>query len=403
LVDPWGDGPRAAASTDPQEHAPPDEHLLLADRLTAVGTLAAGAAHEINNPLTYSLLNLEHVLRRLRIFSASGASSGDADLDAELPSLVGSLEHALQGMVRVRDIVRNLVTFSRGRIATRALVDIRSVLESSIQMALHEIENRARIVRDFGDVPPVEADEARLSQVFLGLLVNAGQAIPEGDGRSHHVRVATRSDQVGNVVVEVSDSGVGIAPEVMPRIFDPFFTSKGLGGATGLGLWIAHGTVRALGGDIHVASTLGEGTTFRVTLPAARGWRSSRTPATAERRRVLVIDDDALVGAALARAIGGQADVQVLTDAREAVARLATGERWDVILCDLLMPGMSGMDVYAEALRGAPDAIPSIVFMTGGASTPRARAFLDGVANPCLEKPIDLASLRRVIARVRKA
>jgi two-component system cell cycle sensor histidine kinase/response regulator CckA len=395
----------ASIASDVTDRDDAHEKLLRADRLAAIGTLAAGAAHEINNPLTYAMINAEHVLRQLRMVAAEGhPAANGSEVSSLLPPLLDSLVQAVDGMTRIREIVRNLMTFSQSTVEAHALVDVRSVVESSIQMALHEIVHRARLVRDMAEVPPIEANEARLGQVFLNLIVNAAQAIPEGDTRKHEVRVATYTDDAGNAVIEVGDTGVGIAPEMLPRIFDPFFTSKGPGQGVGLGLSISLGTVKSLGGDIQVASDPQQGTVFRVILPSAKDWRTAH-PAPpsdavmAEHKRVLVVDDDRRVGAALERALSGLSNVEATTDARTVLDRLASGERWDVILCDLMMPETSGMDLYREALRIAPDAAKCIVFMTAGAFTSNARAFLDGVRNPCLEKPIDLGQLRSLIAR----
>jgi CheY-like chemotaxis protein len=286
------------------------------------------------------------------------------------------------------------------------MVDVRGILESATQMAWHEIRHRAKLVKSFADVPPVEANEARLGQVFLNLLVNAAQAIPEGQADKHEIRVSTRTDEHGTVVVEVTDTGMGIAPENMTRIFDPFFTTKGESG-TGLGLSISHGAIRALGGDIKVTSVPGRGTTFQVLLPPAKTWRGSVPVSSHEvrplpRRKVLVVDDERLVGEAIARALSEENDVEVVTEAQQALARIARGDVYDVILCDLMMPVMTGMDLYAEIVRVAPKLAGRLVFMTGGAFTSRARAFLESVVNPCLEKPLDTSKLRSIIARAGK-
>jgi PAS domain S-box-containing protein len=395
----------ASIATDVTECAEAKEKLLLADRLAAIGTLAAGAAHEINNPLTYATINLEHVMRQLRIAAAEdrpigGASDGGAQLDR----LLVALAQALQGMMRIRDIVRSLGTFSQGTVESKTLVDVRSIVESSIQLALHEIAQRARLVRMLGAVPPVEANEARLAQVFLNLIVNAAQAIPEGNVNAHEVRVATRTNDGGGAVIEVGDTGSGIAPEGLARVFDPFFTSKAPGAGGGLGLSMSLGTIKSLGGDIEVASEPERGTVFRVVLPPAKGWQTTHSaPASesvgVERRRMLVVDGDQYVGEALERSLSDLADVEATTDGRAALDRLGSGQRWDVILCDLEMPEMSGTDLYREVLRVAPDAAACIVFMTAGAFTPKARAFLEGVHNLCLEKPLDIGNLRSLIAR----
>jgi PAS domain S-box-containing protein len=384
--------------------------LLQRDRMAALGTLSAGVAHEINNPLTYLLVNLEHVLRRLR--AASASDDPIAELAGPVPGnggglagLVQSLQHAVEGANRVRQIVRDLLTFSQGNVEQRGPVDVRGIVESATQMAWHEIRHRARLVKSLAEVPPVDANEARLGQVFLNLLVNAAQAIPEGQADKHEVRVSTRTDEGGNAVVEVTDTGVGIQPENLLRIFDPFYTTKGDG--TGLGLAISHGTIKSLGGEIRATSAPGAGTTFRVVLPATKPWRGSAPTSSHEiralaRRRVLVIDDERLVGEAIARALAEDNDVEVATDAQQALARVAAGNRYDVILCDLMMPVVTGMDMYAEIVRTYPQLAGRIVFMTGGAFTPRARAFLESVVNPCLEKPLDMAKLRSLVARAGK-
>jgi PAS domain S-box-containing protein len=377
------------------------DRLVVADRLAAIGTLAAGAAHEINNPLTYALINVAYVLRHLRAQTASDRPVADGDDSPQLARLVKALEQAENGMERVRDVVRNLLTFSQGNVEKHTLLDVRGVLESSIQMALHEIVHRARLVRDLGELPPVGANEAALGQVFLNLLVNAAQAIPEGDGREHEVRVKACTDPDGNAHVEIADTGVGIPAEILPRIFEAFFTTKAVGGGTGLGLSISYGTVTRLGGTIEVTSEVGRGTCFRVILPPAERWRHSVpglvTPLAVRRRRVLVVDDDALVGEAIAASLDAEADVEVMSDGAQALERLAAGVRWDVILCDLMMPGLSGMEVYAEALKCAPDAAGRMLFMTAGTFTPRARAFVQSVGERCFDKPIDRDKLRDIV------
>lgn len=381
------------------------EKRLLADRLAAVETLAAGLAHEINNPLTYTLINIESVLRRMRVLAAAPPSTAVADEAlSSLPSFVESLDQTLHGMRRVREVVRSLMTFSRGGVGPSKPTDVQSLAESATQMALHEVVHRARLVRDLREVPPVMANEGALGHVFLSLIVNAAQAIPLGDARENEVRVGTRFEEDGHVIIEVSDTGAGIPHDVLPRIFDPFFTSKRSDNASGLGLSVAYGTVRRFGGDIQVSSTPGVGTTFRVLLPPVKGWRArastpSRDPGLLPRRHVLVVDDERMVGDSLARTLADVAEVTVVTQAAEAVEMLARGDRWDAILCDLLMPGMSGIDLYRETLRIAPDAAHSIVFMTAGAFTPHAQAFLESVSNACLEKPFDIGKLRSTIAR----
>jgi PAS domain S-box-containing protein len=404
VIDLDGAAAVAVVARDVTERAEFQDRLLERDRMAAIGTLSAGVAHEINNPLTYLLVNLEHVLRRLRAASASDDPIAELDEAAGgMPGLVQALQQAVDGANKVRQIVRDLLTFSQGSVEQRGGVDVRGIVESATQMAWHEIRHRARLVKNMSEVPPVDANEARLGQVFLNLLVNAAQAIPEGRADQHEVRVVTRTDDQGNVVVEVSDTGMGIPPENLSRIFDPFFTTKGETG-TGLGLAISHGAIRSLGGEITVTSVSGRGTTFHVVLPPSKSWRgaapsSSHDLRTQVRRRVLVVDDEPLVGEAIARALSEDNDVEVVTEAKQALARVQKGAVYDIVFCDLMMPVMTGMDLYAEIVRVAPRLAGRLVFMTGGAFTPRARAFLENVVNPCLEKPLDTSKLRSIVAR----
>ena len=372
------------------------EQLVRADRLAALGTLAGGVAHEINNPLTYVLVNVEHVIRQLRAHAAGGEPLSPEEIDA----YVAPLAQALDGANRVRAIVRDLMTFSRGHVDKKAMVDVRRVIEASLMMTAHELRHRARVERRLRDVPPVVANEARLGQVFLNILVNAARAIPEGDVASNVVSVESEVDDEGHVVVKVRDTGEGIAPENLAHVFDPFFTTHE-GESTGLGLSIAHGIVASFGGTLTATSEIGRGTEMRVTLPIAPGYDASssgQTPVTPTpvRRRVLVIDEDPRVAEAIAKSLSDEHDVDVTTDAYDALDRFVRGVRYDVVLCDLMMPNMTGMDLYREVLRVAPHVASRIVFLSGGVYTARARAFVESLPNRCLEKPPDLAKLREL-------
>ncbi len=240
--------------------------LLQADRLASVGTLAAGIAHEINNPLTYVMANLEVIARKaLPEMAALAGSDGERDRVAQIAQMV---EEARDGAERMRRIVRNVKTFARGDDAVDGPADVNEVLDAALQLVAHDLRQRARLVRDIAPVPKVQANESRLGQVFLNLLVNALQALEEGAAGEVRVRVSAPADAV--VVVEVIDSGEGISPEALPRIFDPFFTTKPVGVGTGLGLFVCQGIVASMGGTLEIQSTLGEGTVARVRLRAVR-------------------------------------------------------------------------------------------------------------------------------------
>jgi PAS domain S-box-containing protein len=384
-----------------------EEQLIFAGRMAAVGTLAAGVAHEINNPLAYIVANIDFTHRTLADLAArlppDAGRSGDAG--QSLDELREALGEARQGAERVRNIVRDLKVFGRGSDEGRGPVALRRVLDSSINIAWNEIRHRARLVKDYGDVPMVEANESRLGQVFLNLLLNAAQAIPEGETDRNEIRVATRTDAQGRAVVEVRDTGRGIPGDIMARIFDPFFTTKPEGVGTGLGLWICKGILAGLGGNVGVESEVGRGSVFRVTLPAAAmdalprrgGGAGAGADVDHQGQRILVVDDEPMILGALRRSLGTEYDVTGLTDAREALARITAGERFDVMLCDLMMPDLTGMDLHAELGRVAPEQRDRMIFVTGGAFTPKAREFLGRVPNARVEKPVDFQNLRMLM------
>jgi signal transduction histidine kinase len=237
--------------------------LSLAERMATVGTLAAGVAHEINNPLCYLLGNLDFVLEAL------GAPQPDEPRDSV--ELRRAIQEAREGAERVRLIVRELKTFSRGDEESVGPVDVHGPLESALLIAANEINHRAALRRDYADVPHVQANEARLAQVFLNLLINAVQALPADGAKRNEIRVVTRLGTEGRVVLEISDNGQGIPRALHARIFEPFFTTKPIGEGTGLGLWVCHRLITRLGGSIAVDSEPGRGSTFRILLPVAEG------------------------------------------------------------------------------------------------------------------------------------
>jgi PAS domain S-box-containing protein len=383
---------------DVTERKQVEARLTIADRMASIGTLASGVGHEINNPLTCVLSNLDLLAEELgEIFG--GAPSMRI---RELATLVAE---AREGGERVRTIVRGLKAFSRVEDAQPALLDVRKILEVAAGMASNEIRHRARLTKQLGEVPLIEGDETRIGQVFVNLLLNAAQAIPEGNAEAHEIRLVTRTDAAGRAVIEVRDTGPGMSPEVLARVFDPFFTTKPIGVGTGLGLSICHGILAALGGQITAQSEPGKGAVFQVTLPAAGSAKvESEAPTSSaapwkKRGRLLIVDDDAMVGKTLARILRAH-DVTVLTDAREVRAHLAQGERFDLILCDLMMPEMTGMDLHAELSRTAPELIDRMIFITGGAFTPTAAEFLERVPNVRVDKPFEAKTLQALVQRL---
>ena len=382
-------------AADVSERKRTQAQLARTDRMASIGTLAAGVAHEINNPLVYVTLGLELIEREL-----SRAEGPD------LSRLRTCCTDAIEGAERVRTIVRDLRTFSRPGEEKTAPVDVQKILESSINMAMSHIRQRAQLVREYEVLQPVQADESRLGQVFLNLLVNAAQAIPEGAPAQHRIVLRTRAGARGEAIVEVEDTGAGIELWKLERIFEPFWTDKPVGVGTGLGLSIVHGIVSGMGGEISVRSEPGRGSLFRVVLPARPpSEEAPPVPAVVEPRpplrrpRVLLIDDEPHLGIALATGLREHADVIAVRSGRDAIQRLLADDGFDLILCDLMMPDVTGMDVFEEIARKRPDLRSRFVFTTGGAVTERARDFIEQMPNQRLDKPFRLEQVEALLQR----
>jgi PAS domain S-box-containing protein len=376
-----------------------EARLVRNDRLAAMGTLLAGIAHEMNNPLTFVTLGLEQ---------ATSVVEG-LPLGAQQAELLQLLKDVRHGVDRVAGVVRQVRTSARAETRGYQPVDVAAVLQSALRLAGNELRHRARLSTRIEGPAMVMGSAQLLEQVFLNLLVNATQALPEGCPDNHIWITLRREDHA--VVIEVGDNGAGIAPEVLPRVFDPFFTTKQVGAGMGLGLHICQDVVTSSGGTIVASSTPDEGTRFRVTLPLAStaaevgpapgvtGMRA-RPPARPQ-TRVLVVDDEVGIGDMVRRALAGACEVDVVHNAQSALLCLGKGGiAYDVILCDLMMPVMTGMELYEQLARQRPELAAQFVFMTGGAFTPGAADFLARVSAPLLEKPFDRGTLRRTLQEV---
>ena len=366
-----------------------EEQLRLTDRMASVGSMAAGIAHEINNPLTYVLGNLQ--LARTAI-SRSGASSAKA---------LAALEEAFEGVQRVNRLVRDLRGFSHPGSDTQRAIDLVQVLQSTLRFTQKQILRHAKLVREIDEVPPILGDEGRLGQVVLNLLSNAAAAVGEAGDGPHEVRVRTYTED-GDAVLEVTDSGPGLPPELGERIFEPFVTTKRIGEGTGLGLSICRTIVTNLGGTITARPAEPRGATFRIRFPP-HGAASASEPRARERLadtagngRVLVIDDDPRVARVTAGALS-EHDVTELHDPCEALRRLESGDAFDVVVCDLMMPQLSGSELYRRAIDRRPELASRFVFITGAGLTPDTRTFIEQTERPLLHKPFDLRELRELI------
>jgi PAS domain S-box-containing protein len=369
--------------------------LARQEHLVTMGTLVAGIAHEINNPLTFIHANIEFAVEELRSIRG-GAPPGD------LGELVDVLGEAREGADRVRKIVRALQALTREE-AKPIPTDIEESIDISIDIAAHELRSRAKVVKHLPDALFVLADRSRLSQVLVNLLVNAAQAFTTSDVEKNRITVTSALEPDGRVSITVGDNGPGIPPNILGRVFDPFFTTRPIGAGAGLGLSISQSILRALGGEITVASTLGEGTTFRVFLPvAARPPGSETAPPGVEatvRGRVLAVDDEPVLLNAIRRALEREHEVVAIGDPREALKQIESGERFDVVFCDLMMPHLGGDELHARVLAIDPALAARFVFVTGGVTEGRAESFLSRVPNERIEKPFNLKNLRDIARR----
>jgi PAS domain S-box-containing protein len=372
------------------------EKLVQSEKLAAAGQLAAGVGHEINNPLSFVIGNIHFALEQL-----SGLSP-EQPVGQSLHESLDALREAGVGAERIRGIVMDLKRFARADESLMGPVDVQQALEFSLSMALPHIRHRAQVERRYSPVPKVLGNEAKLGQVFLNLMINAADAMPEGDVARNRLTLTTRMED-DRVVVEVSDTGRGMTPEVLERAFEPFFTTKSVGSGTGLGLSICLGLVQGMKGELTATSRPGVGSTFRVVLPPATEPARTFTPIAAvtakDRKRVLVVDDEPGIAAVFRRIIGRSHEVVVAQSGREALALLERDDGFDRIFCDLMMADLTGMDVYEALAQWRPDCLERFVFMTGGSFTDRARTFLQTVPMPRIDKPFEPSLIRELVAQ----
>ena len=366
--------PSFAASRDEASSAL-QSRVLASERLSAVGALAVGVAHEINNPLAYVIANLS--------FAADGVRQDPTTLSGgALFEFTQALSEAREGADRVRLIVQDLKTFARVGDAQPSRLEVNDVLEATVARAAEALRG-SRLERALGALPRVEGSEGRLAQVLYALLVNAARPAQGPESGERLIRLATHTDAAGRAVVEVTASG-GLAGVPM----------------AGRGLSVCTRVVEGMGGTLTIERAPGESTRFRMTLPPAPGRLAAEADAPWSPNRavrVLVVDDEPLVGSAVRRTLGEMHDVQTETDPRQVLARLRAGEVFDIILCDLVMPKMSGVELLTALEREVPGQADRLVFLTAGAVTPGESLFLAKTKRLKIDKPFAPAALRNLV------
>ncbi|WP_050428925.1 ATP-binding response regulator [Chondromyces crocatus] len=379
--------------------------ILLGEKLASIGQVAASVAHELNNPMAWVMANLEQIRgASVRLLGVGRRLDFDMELLRAIESIDTACHEALAGVERMRDIVTDLNVFSSSNERRPERMDLVDVIELALRMTGPQLSQLCRIERSYGDMPPLIGYPGKLSQVFVNLFLNAAQAMPPRPRDENVVRVTTRYE-AGSHEVEVEDNGRGMTPEVLEHIFDPFFTTKEQHTRAGIGLWVSRKILEEQRGSMVATSTPEVGTCFTIRLmglgpeeiPMARP--PSQAPPPPRSSTVLFVDDEPMLLSAFARAFEGQHEVLIASSGEAALEILGAREgKVDAIICDLLMPQMSGMDLYDAVGERYPALRPRMAFMSGGAFTARAREFVERVPNPKIAKPIALGDLERAIA-----
>jgi signal transduction histidine kinase len=367
------------------------DQLLQTEKLAAMGSLLAGVAHELNNPLAVVLGRADLLAQQL----AGSPLQSRAELIAEAAE-------------RCARIVRNFLALARQRSPERQAVQLNQIIQEAVELVAYplrvdDVEVRLELAPS---LPVLWADPHQLHQVLVNLITNAHQAMRQAPP-PRRLTLATRAESAaGRVVLRVADTGPGIPAEVRPRIFEPFFTTKPPAQGTGLGLSICQGIIEGHGGSIRVESPLGEGAVFVIELPveappvAERAGRAAEALPSVRRRTILVVDDEPEIAAVLAEMLSTDGhEVETAGNGRIALARLRE-RTYDLILSDLRMPELDGAGLYRELERERPELLSRLIFLTGDELGGETTAFLQRTGAQALAKPVHADDVRRVVQRV---
>ncbi len=376
-----------------------DQRLRVAERMASVGTLAAGIAHEVNNPLAYVSMNVDLLKEEIQDLPD--------EVRARIVDLLGGIA---DGTERIKHIIQPLRQMSRIDARQTVKFSVQKALESALAATEFERRHQATLVLEVQDTPQVIGDPAELVQVFVNLLSNALHAMetsPNPNGHELRVRLFPEDD---NVVIEIEDTGSGISKENLSMIFNPFFSTRMRETGTGLGLSIVHSIITDMNGTIEVQSQLERGTTFRivvaaveeeveaepVVVPQAEPAVAANAPKVALRKAtVVVVDDEPMIRLSIARVLSKH-EVLCFGTGREALEYLTTHAKPDLVICDITMPGMSGPELFSHLCDASPELVERMVFVTGGAFTTQTEQFLNRSDIRCLYKPVPSEVLRKL-------
>jgi signal transduction histidine kinase/ActR/RegA family two-component response regulator len=360
------------------------------ENLASLGTLTAGLAHEVNNPLTYVISSIYTA----KLLLGESGERPKAELDA-----------ALDGCWRIRDLVKNVLETTTSKRDIIEPVSLTEVVNAALALVKPQVRHRATISwTPTGDLYAL-AHRTKLVQVVVNLVVNASQAFDDNRTSTNEILVCAHGEG-GEVIIEVGDNGKGMDEATRLRAVEPFFTTKEPGQGSGLGLFLCNSIVETLGGRLQIDSEIGRGTKVAVRLPSAQvvpvvmQSRARSGPMTADstpRLRVLVIDDEPEIRRALRRILQAKHDVALCSNGSEAIELLTAGERFDVILCDLLMPEMTGIELFRELEHRFRSQAERVVFMTGGATSESSRIFIEEQSSRVVNKPFHPAEIEAAV------
>jgi len=398
--------------------------LVQATRKASMSMLASGVVHEVNNPLSYILFNVEGVMEDMAALlkGAAGCREALAAQAGERAALVAlgedaadllepgmpeetleTAQEALDGAGRVKDIMSGLGSFSRMEMDDPGPVDLRAPIECAYVMAYNQLKFRAQVVKELQEVPRITAPEGKLSHLFINLMINASQAIDEGDVANNEIRIRTWAGE-DLVYVEVKDTGRGMEPEQVERAFDPSYSTRPANEGGGMGLSVCRDIVADLGGEIQLNSEPGTGTAVLITLPTPEEV-ARRASADAEeighgQGRVLVVDDDPSIRSILRRILVDDHEVTLAASGEAAKELILAQEPFDVVLCDLMMSHCDGIDFHRWLVEQDPGLARRTVFVSGGIFTPRSSEYLATVGNLKVEKPFDSKVIRKIVSNL---
>ncbi|MBN2342792.1 MAG: GAF domain-containing protein [Deltaproteobacteria bacterium] len=390
--------------------------ITQSDRLSSMGRLAAGICHELNNPLSYTCYSFDSIIEDLNEIK-SAAEALRAHKGQAPPECCKILDHlsscvldddiqkrlhlAQEGLFRIKEITNSLSAFSLSEREEIRPVFLESAIEAAINLALYEIKYRAKLVREFNAVPTILASPGRLAQCILNLLLNAAEAISPGGVNNNTITIRTFAKD-NRACLQVTDTGAGISPANISKIYDPFFTTKDATGA-GLGLATCKNIVTELEGNIAIESTLEEGTTVTLLFPIHKEKITRFVEQKLDEMefppvsgRILLIDDEEGIRIALKRILRTYTIVES-SSGKDAIELLTHDADFDLILCDLMMPNTSGIDVHKWLSEHIPQLAADVMFMTGGIFTDNAKKYLQHIDNVLIDKPFNRKFVQQIV------